>query len=158
MIHIPSKIISGGQTGVDIGALVGARKAGITTGGNAPRGFMTEKGSQAEVLKSFGLIEHPSDKYPPRTKENIKNSCVTLILATNELSTGTKLATEHCKFLGRPFLVVNPFNDSVRIAADFINKHQPSILNIAGNRQSTSNGIAEKTVEFVFLLFGKNGN
>lgn len=156
MIHIPSKIISGGQTGVDIGALVGARKAGIPTGGNAPKGYKTEKGNQSEILRSFGLIEHPSEKYPPRTKENIKNSCATLILVTNVNSAGTKLAIDHCKLIGRPFLVVNPFHDTIKLTTDFINMHQPSILNIAGHRQSTSIGIAEKTVEFVFNLFRKN--
>ena len=34
------KIISGGQTGADRGALEGARKAGIPTGGTAPKGYI----------------------------------------------------------------------------------------------------------------------
>jgi len=56
----PDRIISGGQTGADLGGLVGARRIGIETGGTAPRGYKTEKGSQVDALKAFGLIEHTS--------------------------------------------------------------------------------------------------
>ena len=38
------KILSGGQTGVDLGALKAAKKAGITTGGCLPKGCKTEDG------------------------------------------------------------------------------------------------------------------
>ena len=51
------KIISGGQTGADLGGLEGARDAGIETGGWAPAGYRTEIGDQEELLKGFGLKE-----------------------------------------------------------------------------------------------------
>lgn len=40
----PVRIISGGQTGADQGALVAAKQLGIETGGWTPRGFLTEAG------------------------------------------------------------------------------------------------------------------
>ena len=51
----PKKIISGGQTGADLGALVGARRVGIETGGTAPKGFRTDRGLQP-VLRQYGLV------------------------------------------------------------------------------------------------------
>lgn len=37
------KIISGGQTGADMGGLEAAREYGFPTGGYAPKGWMTER-------------------------------------------------------------------------------------------------------------------
>lgn len=52
----PPKIISGGQTGVDICALRAAKRANIETGGWAPFGYITIKGPQKELLQSFCLF------------------------------------------------------------------------------------------------------
>lgn len=52
------KIVTGGQTGADQGALLAARAAGIATGGWAPLGWMTEDGP-APWLADFRLIECP---------------------------------------------------------------------------------------------------
>ena len=58
------KIISGGQTGADTGGLIAAQKAGIRTGGCAPKGFITEDGSNPELGSVYGLYESNSDQYP----------------------------------------------------------------------------------------------
>ena len=68
-MYRPDKIISGGQTGADIGGLIGAKRAGIKTGGTAPRGYKTEKGPQIQSLKYLGLVEHPSEHYRHRTQQ-----------------------------------------------------------------------------------------
>ena len=39
-----TKIISGGQTGADYGALLAAHALGLETGGWAPKGWRTEDG------------------------------------------------------------------------------------------------------------------
>jgi hypothetical protein len=76
------KIISGGQTGVDQGALYGARECGIKTGGTAPRHWITENGSEKELLESFGLIEGEYDTkvYPKRTMKNVDDSDGTICI------------------------------------------------------------------------------
>lgn len=51
-----TKVISGGQTGVDQAALRAAKAARIPTGGYAPKGWLTEDGP-APWLADFGLIE-----------------------------------------------------------------------------------------------------
>src|SRR5262249_29141313 len=71
------KIISGGQTGVDQGALCAARKAGFPTGGWAPKGWLTERGP-APWLAELGLLQHASPSYPLRTRANVAASDATL--------------------------------------------------------------------------------
>ena len=58
--------ISGGQTGADQGGLLGARDAGVATGGTAPKGWRTEDGPAA-WLAEFGLVEGRSTAYAART-------------------------------------------------------------------------------------------
>jgi hypothetical protein len=97
------KIISGGQTGVDIAALRAARSAGIATGGWCPKNWMTELGPQPERLKPFGLCEHMSAKYPPRTGANVEDGDCTLIIA-DQLDNGSKLTAELCRAMNKPML------------------------------------------------------
>ena len=70
----PEKIISGGQTGADIGGLVGAERCAIATGGCAPRNYRTENGPQVILKSRFGLIAHPSPNYRDRTQENVSKA------------------------------------------------------------------------------------
>lgn len=152
-MHIPEKIISGGQTGADLGGLVGARRMGIPTGGNAPRGYKTEKGEQPDALRSFGLVAHPSADYRPRTEENVKNSQATLILSPNAHSSGTELTVKLCEKHNKPYLLLDPFDGGVGRAFAFLNMHKPSVLNIAGNRESSCPGLASRVAQFIQLLF-----
>jgi hypothetical protein len=52
---IPFEVWSGGQTGVDRGALEGAQGTGLPTGGFAPKDWITEKGPAPELGTKFGL-------------------------------------------------------------------------------------------------------
>jgi hypothetical protein len=156
VIHRPSKILSGGQTGADMGGLVAAKRLGITTGGCAPKGYKTEVGEQAAMLKSFGLVEHDSSNYKHRTKENVINSDATLILATDPSSDGTRITILYCEELAKPFLVVYPGNDAIPEIRDFMNAKKPNVLNIAGNRESKSKGITAKTEAIIQAVFSNS--
>ncbi|MCU7806297.1 MAG: putative molybdenum carrier protein [Candidatus Thiodiazotropha sp. (ex Semelilucina semeliformis)] len=149
MTHRPSKIISGGQTGADIGGLTGAKKVGISTGGYAPRGYKTEVGPQPEVLKEFGLVELPSSNYKHRTKQNVFSSDATLIVSTDPTSHGTQLTIQYCKELKKPFLLIDPAKDCCELIRVFLDNHSPRVLNIAGNRESKSKGIDSKTAGII---------
>ncbi|MBW9267680.1 MAG: putative molybdenum carrier protein [Candidatus Thiodiazotropha sp. (ex. Lucinisca nassula)] len=155
MEHRPIKIISGGQTGADIGGLVGAKRVGITTGGYAPKGYKTEAGPQSEVLKEFGLVEHSSTNYKHRTKQNIISSDATLIVATDPASDGTLLTIKYCKELNKPFLVIDPTKDCHEVFRVFLENQSPRVLNIAGNRESKSKGIASKTAAIVQAVLSR---
>src|SRR4051812_38794183 len=60
---IPDIVISGGQTGADIGALRAAKALGIATGGYAPLGWRTETGERPSLGIDYGLVESDSADY-----------------------------------------------------------------------------------------------
>lgn len=86
------KIISGGQCGVDFGALQGAAKyniqysdSGVSMGGYAPKGWMTEKGSQKELLREYGLKEDTNpipgfDRWKSRDIKNVDKSELIVVI------------------------------------------------------------------------------
>ena len=125
------KIISGGQTGVDRLALEVGKSLSIDTGGTAPKGYLTENGNDI-TLKSFGLVEHRSVKYPPRTKCNVLDSDGTVYFATDTTSRGLQLTKRLCDESGRPFIL----NPSINEFQRWISDNNISTINIAGNRGS----------------------
>jgi Circularly permutated YpsA SLOG family len=150
------KIISGGQTGADLGGLKAAQKAGVKTGGIAPKGYKTENGSNPKLLTVYGLGAAPNEDYKYRTMANVRASHATIIFSTNSKSRGTKLTIQTCEDTGKSFVLINPFdNDAAKLVLEFIKNiylryERRIIMNIAGNRESKSPGI-ENCVES--LLF-----
>jgi hypothetical protein len=139
----PTKIISGGQTGADLGALVAAQKLGIATGGTAPLGYRTERGPQPEILRDrFGLTEAETSNYDHRTLINIRAADATLIVADRPASAGTGLTIRLCRLASKPY-ILNPTPDELN---HWLHLHKPAILNVAGNRESVAPGIAQKTI------------
>ena len=55
--YLLTKVISGGQTGADRAALEAALEAGIATGGWAPPGFVTSRGTDLVLRDRFHLVE-----------------------------------------------------------------------------------------------------
>lgn len=143
------KIISGGQTGADQGGLLAAHEMGVLTGGTAPKGFATSKGSNP-LLAAFGL--KPEGTLQFRTKQNIVNSDATVLLAVDMKSPGTVMTVRLCTELKKPVLSLDmtaaatAFGDTGGVPVElldmacealhaFILKHQVRILNVAGNRE-----------------------
>ena len=154
------KIISGGQTGADTGGLIAAQKAGIRTGGCAPKGFITEDGSNPELGSVYGLYESNSDQYPARTKENVSKSDATIIF-TKGNSPGSALTKRTCENLKRSVLMLNP--DTIgaeKQVGDFIRSLKAKmgraiVLNIAGNRESGNPGIEKKVENILYAVFSQ---
>ncbi len=152
------KVISGGQTGVDIAALRAARTLGIATGGTAPRGFLTELGPNPE-LAGFGLVELPTPDYPARTAANVRDADATLIIAGN-WDRGSRLTLDLCRTHKKPVCEVERGDlaneDAFDRVASWLASTPHEVLNIAGNRESTSPGIeteAEAFLRGVLALF-----
>lgn len=136
------KVISGGQVGADIAALRAARHLGIPTGGWAPRGYKCKYGTNMELKALYGLEEHPSDRYPPRTYENVKMADATLRLATNFQSAGEVCTMKAIRRYDKPHLDVAlafvpgrvwAFDTEPVVVAEWLLHHEVKVLNVAGN-------------------------
>lgn len=134
-----TKIVSGGQTGVDRAALDAAMALGLPRGGWCPRGRRAEDGVIAD---DYPLTETASDGYAERTRLNVRDSDATLIIARGRLMGGTKLTLRHARDLGRPFFVayLNRRPKPLDIAR-WIAGHAVAVLNVAGPRESSQPGI-----------------
>ena len=151
------KVISGGQTGADEGALAGAVAAGFSTGGTAPKYYKTENGPNLN-LATYGLVESDFGNYKERTWLNVENSDLTIWIGTQD-SAGffcTKNATMYHK---KPLLGVskNWEYSEVEELVTMIKDLRVSVVNFAGNRESKNPGIFLSTKNLVILL-GKKLN
>src|SRR6266852_5932705 len=99
-----SKIVSGGQTGVDRAALDVALELGIPCGGWCPKGRRAEDGS---IPDHYPLRETSTAFYPQRTEWNVRDSDGTLVLTLGRPDGGTALTIELARRLPKPFLAVN---------------------------------------------------
>lgn len=150
------KIISGGQTGADQGALDAAIKLGISHGGWIPKGRKTEAGKLPE---SYDMQEMRTANYAARTERNVMASDGTLILSHGQLKGGSALTWRLAHKHAQPCLHVDLSSISKFQAALNINRwlteHRIQILNVAGPRASQDNRIYEDTrqiIESVYLL------
>jgi hypothetical protein len=147
------KIISGGQTGADYGALVGAKLSGVETGGTAPKWYRTENGPNLVLRDVFGLVEHESTEYPPRTECNAKEADLTVWLG-NLPTPGYTCTVKFVRRYKKAFQVVDKDwqERHVSFLAGVISSHNFKVINFAGNRESKNPGLQERTCDFVKAL------
>ncbi len=131
------KIVSGGQTGVDRGALDAALALDWSCGGWCPEGRVAEDGP---IPERYPLQELPGGGYSDRTLRNVLDSDGTLVIYFAELEGGScRTAMLSAREL-RPRLVVDGTEVSARQAAvlarGFVKEHRIEVLNVAGPRAS----------------------
>lgn len=144
------RVISGGQTGADRAGLAAAKDAGVATGGWMPKGFRALDGPHPEFAELYGVQEHASDRYPPRTSLNVKESDATLRFATDWSSPGEVLTLRMCKGYGKPRLDVTPGGHLTPAdVAAWLVGNNVRVLNVAGNTERTSPGIEAFTAAFL---------
>ena len=88
------KIVSGGQTGVDRGALAAALDGGAPCGGWCPEDRVAEDGV---IPARFPLQELQGGTYRERTLKNVMDSDGTLIIFNKVLTGGSKLTVNFCE-------------------------------------------------------------
>ena len=94
------KIISGGQTGADRGALEAALRAGFAYGGLVPKGRLADGCVPA---KFTAMVEADTEGYRFRTRWNAEHSDATLILAfSDQLEGGTQRTRQYCMNARKP--------------------------------------------------------
>lgn len=135
-----TKIISGGQTGIDRLGLEIGKELGLETGGTTTPGYYTENGRD-ESLKDFGVTEISPELqagrkgrefYLPRTEQNVLNSDGTVYFSTDEDSAGRIATQRFAKQHNKPFLL-NPTSQEL---AQWLVDNNIDTLNVAGNRGS----------------------
>ncbi len=149
-VHIPNKIVSGGQTGVDRAGLELALAMGIEHGGWCPRGRLAEDG---RIPPHYKLKETPSRDYKARTRQNVIDSDATLILYATKVSGGTLLTRRIAVELDRPYLCVRISDQAAAEIAEWLNEVRPSVLNIAGPRDSSSPNIEARALDVLLSLY-----
>lgn len=146
-------IMSGGQTGVDRGALDAAIECGIPHGGYCPKGRIAEDGV---IPSRYNLVELDSADYRERTKRNVLDSDGTLVLFDGGWTRGTALTIKRANDLVRPVLALNlSVDDDFRLAAEallWLIDKSIRILNVGGTRESLRPGIEAKAKAFVTKL------
>jgi hypothetical protein len=149
------KIISGGQTGADQGALEAAKHLNLETGGWMPRGFRTETIPRPEFQTLYNMQETESFNYPSRTEWNICQATGTLLFGRSD-TPGSKLTKDLCKRHGTALIEmywggdINPPNqDRIEFFQFWLNNAKITILNVAGNRESKNPGIQVATKNFL---------
>ena len=149
------KIVSGGQTGVDQGALAAALAAGADCGGWCPEGRLSEEGP---IPAGYPVVELPGAGYRERTLQNVLDSDGTAIIHDGELEGGTRLTWVFCKQHGRPGVLINAsaldHEQAVSLLVEFVHGTGLGVLNVAGPRASKWPGAFGYTRELLIAALG----
>ena len=131
------RVVCGGQTGVDRGALDAALAVGVPCGGWCPEGRLAEDGI---IPVRYPVTELIGAGYDQRTRQNVEDSDGSLIITFGPASGGTARTIAACRELARPLLVIDacvaPLDQAVSESVRFVTEQGIAELNIAGPRAS----------------------
>jgi hypothetical protein len=145
-----TKIISGGQTGVDRAALDVAMAMGTPCGGWCPKGRLAEDGP---IPEKYPMQETSTVLYQERTRRNVCDSDGTLVLTQGTPTGGTKLTIDIAIKMRKPHLVLdlkeNPDPHPVR---EWAEKNNVRTINVAGPRETEGSDVYKQATEFLQRL------
>ena len=150
-------IRTGGQTGVDRGALDFAKKHNIPIVGWCPKNGWAEDMPYFPGIRAIypELQETPEEDVSQRTKWNVRDSHATLIISPKKstLSKGTNLTKQTAKEYERPYLEVEGEKD-VDTIIDWLSLLGNELtLNIGGPRESECPKAYQITINILEKVF-----
>ena len=160
-----SKIISGGQTGVDQAALGAARDCGLEIGGWCPPGPMCEDGV---IPPEFPLKETPQERSPDapdvprsqRTEWNVRDSDGVLVITGRvgpdaNADPGTRWAMKCAKQSGKPLLICDVDDaDALEKIRAWLTQFRIETVSVGGPSEGTSPGIGDRAHALLRRVFG----
>jgi catechol 2,3-dioxygenase-like lactoylglutathione lyase family enzyme len=151
-------IVSGGQTGVDRGALEAALALNVPCGGWCPKDRMAEDGP---IAARFPLKELAGG-YSERTQRNVVDSDGTVIIFFSELEGGTQHTLSFCIDTPRPYCLIDacemPQVSAARRIFEFVRAHDIKRLNVAGPRASKQPTAFDYTRRVMEILLSGSGS
>jgi hypothetical protein len=141
--YMVERIISGGQTGADRGALDAAIDLGIPHGGFCPKGRRAEDGT---IPEHYNLEETESPDDADRTRKNVETADATVVFARGRPNGGSALTVRLAEGAHKPVLALDRNAQSSFGAClmldEFLARFKPRVLNVAGTRESKAPGLA----------------
>lgn len=137
------KIVSGGQTGVDRGALDAALELGFPCGGWCPEGRLADDG---EIAERYPLEVLAGSGYRKRTRQNVLDSDGTVIIYFEHIypKGGTEQTLLECIKAHKPYLLIDAEELTEARAgeriAQFAQQKSLKVINIAGPK---ARGVAQ---------------
>lgn len=152
------KIVSGGQTGADRGALDAAIALGIPHGGWCPRGRRAEDGT---IPSRYRLTEVDDSGYVTRTERNVRDADATVVFTRGHMTPGSDLTVMFAALHGKPLLHLNIGRMTEAQAAsrlgEWLDHGNVTVLNVAGSRESKAPGIQSLVRHVISLALAKPG-
>jgi Circularly permutated YpsA SLOG family len=155
-----SKIVSGGQTGVDRAALDAALAADFPSGGWCPADRSAEDGP---IPERYPVMPLPGIGHRRRTRQNVIDSDGTVILFYESLSGGTRLTRNLCALEKKPFIALDARRTAEPPAAaaailSFLAENHIAVLNVAGPRLSGWAGGYEFALQVLSEVIAKGSD
>ena len=165
-----TKVISGGQTGVDQAALRAARDCGFEMGGWCPPGRMCEAGVipaefPLEETEQDRSLDAPDVPRSQRTEWNVRDSDGTLVIRSGEASLsdaatggaadrGTDWAMQCAERYGRPLLICDVSDPNAKQKVQEWLKRIPiRVLSVGGPAENSSPGIGDRAYRLFRAVF-----
>lgn len=162
-----TKIISGGQTGVDQAALRAAGDCNLEIGGWCPPGRICEAGvipaefplRETERERSLQAPDVPRSR---RTEWNVRDSDGTLVLVVGDnrsdgptvSDAGTEWAVRCAEHYGKPLLVCDVSDPEAKQKIQGWLRRSPiKVLSVGGPAESASPGIGERAYRLLRSVF-----